>query len=243
MPSALTRPTFEPSCGKLLLLSGIGPADELREVGIAPRLDLPEVGKHLRDVAAVGLCARTEHVTLDKELRTPWPYLRYLFLRSGPLASNTLEASAFIGSRHLPAALRGKATADAATSDDMASGGAASTAASSSNAAISSNAAGSSIAAAAGGGGASYVAASDGRPWLQLLVQPMLFPFASWGKFKRFVEQLKAGTLPSAFAIHVVLLHPASSGSVTLEQRHPFAKPAIRNGYLKEASDLQVLSD
>ena len=184
---------------QLLLLSGIGPARELREVGIAPRHDLPEVGKHLRDVAAVGICAKTDHVTLDKELRTPWPYLRYLFLRSGPLASNTLEASAFIGARHLPDA----AAADAATTDATTSDG--------------------------------------GRPWLQLLVQPMLFPFASWGKFKGFVEQLKAGSLPSAFAIHVVLLHPASSGSVTLEQRNPFAKPAIRNQYLKDPNDLRAL--
>jgi choline dehydrogenase len=33
----------------LLLLSGVGPADELRAVGIEPRLDLPEVGRNLRD--------------------------------------------------------------------------------------------------------------------------------------------------------------------------------------------------
>jgi choline dehydrogenase len=34
---------------QLLLLSGVGPAEELREVGIAPHLDLPDVGRHLRD--------------------------------------------------------------------------------------------------------------------------------------------------------------------------------------------------
>ena len=34
---------------QLLLLSGIGPKDELAEVGIDCRLDLPDVGKHLKD--------------------------------------------------------------------------------------------------------------------------------------------------------------------------------------------------
>jgi choline dehydrogenase-like flavoprotein len=33
----------------LLLLSGIGPADELRQVGVRAVVDLPEVGRHLRD--------------------------------------------------------------------------------------------------------------------------------------------------------------------------------------------------
>ncbi|WP_200840973.1 GMC family oxidoreductase, partial [Geminicoccus flavidas] len=34
---------------KLLLLSGIGPAGELREVGVRPRQDLPAVGRNLQD--------------------------------------------------------------------------------------------------------------------------------------------------------------------------------------------------
>jgi choline dehydrogenase len=34
---------------RVLLRSGIGPSDELREVGIAPRVDLPGVGKNLHD--------------------------------------------------------------------------------------------------------------------------------------------------------------------------------------------------
>jgi choline dehydrogenase-like flavoprotein len=34
---------------QLLLLSGVGPADELRSAGIEPVLDLPEVGRNLRD--------------------------------------------------------------------------------------------------------------------------------------------------------------------------------------------------
>jgi choline dehydrogenase-like flavoprotein len=39
----------------LLLLSGVGPRDELAEVGIDCRLDLPDVGKHLKDHLHAGM--------------------------------------------------------------------------------------------------------------------------------------------------------------------------------------------
>ena len=44
----------------LLLLSGIGPAAELQSRRVEPLVDLPGVGKSMRDVAAVGVsaCAR-----------------------------------------------------------------------------------------------------------------------------------------------------------------------------------------
>ena len=40
---------------QILLLSGIGPKDELEAVGVACRLDAPDVGKHLKDHLQVGL--------------------------------------------------------------------------------------------------------------------------------------------------------------------------------------------
>lgn len=40
---------------QLLMLSGIGPADHLREMGITPTLDLPGVGENLQDHPAVSL--------------------------------------------------------------------------------------------------------------------------------------------------------------------------------------------
>ena len=40
---------------QLLLLSGIGPKDELEAAGVPCRLDLPEVGKHLKDHLQVAL--------------------------------------------------------------------------------------------------------------------------------------------------------------------------------------------
>jgi choline dehydrogenase len=41
---------------QLLLLSGIGPAEQLRELGIEPVVDLPGVGEHLQDHATVMTC-------------------------------------------------------------------------------------------------------------------------------------------------------------------------------------------
>src|ERR1700723_1299198 len=38
---------------QLLLLSGIGPADELRQLGIEPKLDLPGVGRNLSEHPSV----------------------------------------------------------------------------------------------------------------------------------------------------------------------------------------------
>lgn len=92
------------SCGtletpKLLMLSGIGPADHLSSHGIEVMQDLPGVGRNLR-----------EHKTISAQLRLRTPYshnrqlrgwrlamngLRYLFTRSGVLAS-TYDINGFV---------------------------------------------------------------------------------------------------------------------------------------------------
>jgi len=55
---------------QLLLLSGIGPADELRELGIKPALDLPGVGANLSEHLRAGLQFTTrEPVSFLRELR------------------------------------------------------------------------------------------------------------------------------------------------------------------------------
>lgn len=82
----------------LLLLSGIGPADELRAHGIAVAVDLPGVGKNLQDHIFAplgyrdkgGLCG---HVSPLNLLR--W-WGRYSVDRSGPLSSNCAETGGFV---------------------------------------------------------------------------------------------------------------------------------------------------
>lgn len=83
---------------QLLLLSGIGPADELRAMGIRPLVDLPGVGRNLLDHLAVGTVARTTRTDslLVAERRTE--LARYVLARRGMLTSNVAEAHAFIRS-------------------------------------------------------------------------------------------------------------------------------------------------
>ncbi|HET9016063.1 MAG TPA: choline dehydrogenase [Thermomicrobiaceae bacterium] len=79
----------------LLLLSGIGPADELRALDVPVVLDLRGVGRHLQDHPAVGVAhACTRPITLAgaEQFRH---LARYLALKQGPLTSNVAEAGAF----------------------------------------------------------------------------------------------------------------------------------------------------
>ena len=83
----------------LLLLSGIGPADELRARGVAVVHDLPGVGKNLQDHLNVNIVRRAKRgSTLDGKNRGFAPLgvaLEYLLYGTGPGTSNVAEAGAF----------------------------------------------------------------------------------------------------------------------------------------------------
>ncbi|MEA2149077.1 MAG: choline dehydrogenase [Solirubrobacteraceae bacterium] len=90
---------------QLLQLSGIGAADELRDVGVTVRHDLPGVGRNLQDHPFVTVLSEvSDHDTLygaDK----PKPLAEWLLRRSGPLTSTVAEVVAFHRTRPgLPAA-------------------------------------------------------------------------------------------------------------------------------------------
>jgi len=81
---------------QLLLLSGVGPADQLREHGIPVVRDLPGVGQNLQDhVTAYVNYHVTGAETLDG-LDSPKNLLNYALLRKGPLASHLVEAGGFV---------------------------------------------------------------------------------------------------------------------------------------------------
>jgi len=88
---------------QLLLLSGVGPADELRTAGVPVALDLPGVGKNLQDHLNVNIVQRvTRPVTLDGKgggLAALAVALQWMLFRTGPGTSNVAEAGAFIESR------------------------------------------------------------------------------------------------------------------------------------------------
>ena len=83
----------------LLLLSGVGPADELRTLGIEVVQDLPGVGRNLQDhmdVFVVNEC--TGDFSYDKHTqihKTLWAGLQYLLFKTGPVTSNLAEGGAF----------------------------------------------------------------------------------------------------------------------------------------------------
>jgi choline dehydrogenase len=89
---------------QLLMISGVGPAGHLRELGIGVAMDAPEVGEHLQDHPYQGCVWEvTEGSLVDAE--HPRHLAEWLLRRSGPLTSSVAEAFAFVRSRPgLPAA-------------------------------------------------------------------------------------------------------------------------------------------
>jgi choline dehydrogenase len=85
----------------LLLLSGIGPAEQLRPLGIPVVADLPGVGKNLQDHLVVGLAYKDSgRVTNDiSPLNLLWWLARHAATRQGPLASNVGEGGGFVRTR------------------------------------------------------------------------------------------------------------------------------------------------
>ena len=87
----------------ILLHSGIGPAEELRRLGIAVAVDLPEVGANLEDHLEVHVQqACTQPISLLRELaphRKLLTGLQWLVSRRGMGATNHYEAGAFVRSR------------------------------------------------------------------------------------------------------------------------------------------------
>jgi choline dehydrogenase-like flavoprotein len=88
---------------QLLMLSGLGPAAHLESIGIGVKADLGGVGANyhdhpalavaleMRDTTSYGLSWRTAP-------RALWNLAQYAAARSGPLASNVFESTAFIRS-------------------------------------------------------------------------------------------------------------------------------------------------
>ncbi|NJP95271.1 choline dehydrogenase [Nonomuraea sp. FMUSA5-5] len=80
----------------LLLRSGVGAPDELRDAGVPIVHELPEVGKNLQDHLSSGVFVECKQpVTLTKA-ESLVNLLRYIVLRSGMLTTNVGEAVAFI---------------------------------------------------------------------------------------------------------------------------------------------------
>jgi len=93
---------------QILMLSGIGPATELRKHGISVMHELPGVGQNLHDHVTTVLIHRTSRTdaTLGVSLRGGWALLKSLFewrtKRTGWLTSNVAETQGFISTEGNP---------------------------------------------------------------------------------------------------------------------------------------------
>lgn len=85
---------------QILLLSGIGPADELAKAGVPVTHDLPGVGKNLQDHLNVnvlhGVNRPITYDGLDRPLPSVKVGLQYLLFKNGPGTSNIAEAGGFV---------------------------------------------------------------------------------------------------------------------------------------------------
>ena len=84
---------------KLLMLSGIGPADELRALEISVVHDLPGVGSNLQDHFGTDVIYELhDQISLDRYQKWHWMVLaglEYHLFGKGPVASNIVEGGAF----------------------------------------------------------------------------------------------------------------------------------------------------
>ena len=87
---------------QLLMLSGIGPAEHLREHDLACAVDLPGVGQNLQDHLECHIQVETlEPISLNRELqphRMLWAGLQWFGLRKGVAAVNQCHVGAFLNS-------------------------------------------------------------------------------------------------------------------------------------------------
>lgn len=89
---------------KLLMLSGLGPADHLKEKGIAVLKDIPGVGQNLQDHLLGGIAYRSKksdtYDTIEGFPRILGALWQFLVKKGGPLSSNVCEIGGFV--RTLP---------------------------------------------------------------------------------------------------------------------------------------------
>lgn len=84
---------------RLMMLSGLGPAEDLRRAGIPVVADMPEVGRNLHDHFGIDIVYELGGpYSFDKYAKphwTAWAGIEYALFKKGPVASNIVEGGAF----------------------------------------------------------------------------------------------------------------------------------------------------
>jgi len=90
---------------QLLLLSGVGPGQELREAGVQAKVELDGVGRNLQDHPFVTVLWEVSDTDTLYKADSPRRLAEWVLRRSGPLTSTVAEVCAFTRTRGgLPAA-------------------------------------------------------------------------------------------------------------------------------------------
>lgn len=88
---------------QILMLSGVGPADKIREAGVSTIVDLPGVGANLQDHLDVSVIStlkdKISAYSAQAGLKKLAVAARYLMTKAGPGADNFLQAGAFLKTR------------------------------------------------------------------------------------------------------------------------------------------------
>ncbi|KAK3315711.1 hypothetical protein B0H66DRAFT_498729 [Apodospora peruviana] len=108
---------------QLLMLSGIGPRDQIEPLGISVVKELPAVGKNLSDHTSVPVMMElprnhTLHF-LENALTALWLFVVYLFTGKGPFAETSTPRSVFVRSGAVDDQTMSVKTRDEAGNDTM----------------------------------------------------------------------------------------------------------------------------
>lgn len=90
---------------QLLQLSGVGPADQLKSMGIAVQLDSPEVGGNLQDHYQARVIVKLKHrMSLNDQIRNPFELAKmgaqWLFHQRGPLTVGAGQVGGMVCSEY-----------------------------------------------------------------------------------------------------------------------------------------------
>jgi choline dehydrogenase len=85
---------------QLLMLSGIGPGQHLRDLGLPVHVDNAAVGANLSDHPVAPLVWFTKNTDSLTDYQTPARLMQAKFLRRGPLTSNVGEGGLFFATSH-----------------------------------------------------------------------------------------------------------------------------------------------
>lgn len=90
---------------QLLMLSGIGPAEQLRKLDILVKVDAPEVGENLQDhFQARTIVRMKKRHSLNNQVRNPFALasmgMQWLFLNRGPLTVGAGQVGGFACTEH-----------------------------------------------------------------------------------------------------------------------------------------------